>query len=178
MQQKIAIVGGHRSTKLRAPFGDSDWAIWSLSPRNESELPRHDAWFELHSRSVLESLGNPVYLEWLRHLPLVYMQTADPEFPGSVAYPKDEMVARFGSEFFTSSMAWMLAMAITQQPSAIGIWGVESATHGEYHTQRTGILHFIEVARALGIKIIVPDGCRLLRRGILYGYDTRGALAA
>ena len=105
-------------------------------------------------------------------LPLVYMQTADPEFPGSVAYPKDEMVARFGSQFFTNSIAWMLALAITRSPPAIGVWGVEGSTHDEYHQERPGTLHFIELARALGIEVIIPEGCKLLQPGVLYGYET------
>ena len=150
--QKIAIVGGHRRTKLLAPFEESDWDIWSLSPSNERELLRHDAWFELHSRAALQP--QDIYLEWLKMLPLVYMQTADPEFPGSVAYPKDEMVARFGSQFFTNSIAWMLALAITRSPPAIGVWGVEGSTHDEYHQERPGTLHFIELARALGIDLV------------------------
>ncbi len=170
--QKIAIVGGHRRTKLLAPFEDSDWDIWSLSPRNEREFPRHDVWFELHSRAELERLNIQVYIEWLKMLPLVYMQNAEPDIPGSVAYPKDAMVARFGSQFFTSSIAWMLALAIARLPPAIGVWGVDGATHDEYHRERPGIVHFIELARVLGIEVIIPEGCKLLQPGVLYGYET------
>ena len=170
--QNIALVGAHRRTRLLAPFEDSGWEIWSLSPKNERELLRHDVWFELHTREVLQPYD--IYLAWLRTLPLIYMQEADPEFPGSVAYPKDEMVARFGSQFFTSSMAWMLALAITRAPPTIGIWGVEGSSHDEYVNERPGTQHFIWIAKALGIEIIIPEGCGLLKPGVLYGYDTKG----
>ncbi len=167
--RNIAIVGAHRRTKLLAPYRDSDWAIWSLSPSNERELPRHDIWFELHPRSAMDECV--IYRDWLKTLPFVYMHSADPDVPGSAAFPKDAMVERFGSEFFTSTAAWMLALAITHAPPAIGVWGVECGTHTEYTQQRPGVVHFIEVARALGIKVTLPDGCRLREPGKLYGYD-------
>lgn len=168
---KIAVVGAHRGTKLLAPYGDRDWTIWSLSPRNERELPRHDAWFELHSSLIVEERSGQEYLAWLQTLPLVYMQEAWPKYPGAVAYPKEAMVHRFGSQFFTSTVAWMLGLAISLKPETIGVWGVECETASEYGDQRWGTQHFIELARALGINVIIPEGCGLLKPNSLYGYN-------
>lgn len=168
---KIAVVGAHRKTKLLAPFGDSDWTIWSLSPRNERELPRQDAWFELHSSDIIENRSGAEYAPWLQSLPVVYMQEVSAKYPGSVAYPKDAMVQRFGAQFFTSTVAWMLALAISLKPTTIGVWGVECETASEYGDQRWGTQHFIEVARVLGINVIIPEGCGLLKPNSLYGYN-------
>lgn len=166
----IAIVGAHSATKLGAPYGDSDWKIWSLSPKNESELPRADIWFELHKRFLSDPDADGLaYGAWLRSRPVVYMQSTVPAIPGSVPYPKDAIVANFGTYFLNSSLAWMMAMAIHDAPDAIGIWGI-AADAAEYREQRTTLRHFALVARHVGIAVTAP-GCPLLDDCPLYGYD-------
>lgn len=167
---KIAIVGAHRRTRLDAPFASPGWDVWAVSPRNWRDLPGHDVWFELHPLEVLDRFSDD-YRAWLRNLPCVYMQDAFPGFRGAVRFPQDALVERFGAAFFTSSIAWMLAKAIDEAPEAIGIWGVECSHAGEYGPQRWGIQHFIGVARALGIDVVLPEGCALARPTPLYGYE-------
>ena len=136
--------------------------------RNESELPRHDAWFELHGLGRIKKYNGPVYLEWLRTLPLVYMrEEVCGHFPGGLAYPREEMLRQFGSFFFDSTVAWMFAKAISEQPRSIGLWGIE-ATAGEYAAQAPSLRHFVQVARDRGIEVVVPPGCRLLDPMPLY----------
>jgi hypothetical protein len=167
---KIAIVGAYPGSKLGAPYGDSEWQIWSLSPRNENELPRCDVWFELHKPQMTNpDHPTPEYGKWLRSRPVVYMQGVVSDIPGSVEYPKDEMLARFGPHFFSSSFAWMWALAITKNPEAIGIWGVNPAA-AEYAHQVPAHHHFAQVARAAGIEVIAP-GCLLFDPCQLYGYE-------
>jgi len=184
---RIAIVGAHL-TKRFAPFADKDWQIWSCSQRNadKMEIPRCDAWFEIHTNGSRKSANYPDYMEWLKgqpivgrcygdeeyrkwvkEQPIVYFQEHDPETPGSRIYPRAEMLAEFGPYFFTSSIAWMQALAITYQPEAIGLWGVEG--NDGYGVQRSGILHFVQVARDRGIKVTAPEQCRLLDSPLCYG---------
>jgi hypothetical protein len=116
---KIAIVGAHRASKLRAPYDDPEWEIWSCSPRNENELPRQDVWIEIHLRHKLQKQVE--YCAFLAGLPLVYMQEQYPEFPGSLAYPLDRMLKRFGPRLFCWSICYMMALAIDREPERIGI---------------------------------------------------------
>ena len=176
--RSIAIVGGYRGTKLLAPYNDQGWEIWSCSPRNaEGELPRHDLWFELHPQDVVAGLQEP-FRTWLAAQPAVYMQDIDPAYPGSMSYPKEAMLSRFGENFFTSSIAWMLALAIFKEPLRIGVWGVECAGSHEYGAQRWGVLHFLQVALAAGIEVVLPQGSRLRKPTPLYGYDHAHYVAA
>lgn len=168
---KIAIVGAHSATKLNAPFGDPAWEIWSLSPRNENELPRVDLWFEMHARF----LDNPdadgkAYGDWLRSRPVVYMQRHTSQIIGSVEYPRDAMTARFGRWFFSSTLSWMLAKAIAREPVEIGIWGV-AASASEYAPQIPSIRFFAHLAQTGGIAISAP-GTHLVEPAPLYGYET------
>lgn len=162
---KIAIVGANIATKMLAPYGDPLWAIWACSQSNESELPRHDAWFELHDPAILGA----EYRAWLAGLPLVWMRQVYPEVPGSRPYPVDDMVRRYGRWFFTSTIPWMLAKAIEETPEAIGIWGVEMTAHEAWHLERPAVHHFAQLALDRGIAVTVPKGCTLLDPLPLYG---------
>lgn len=152
---KIALVGCAPSY-TDAPFRDPEWTVWACSSKNMRALPRWDAWFELHV-----PLGPNHYVEWLRTLPIVYVREAA-GLPGEALYPEADMRARFGPYFFTSSIAYMFALAITRKPEMIGLWGVEMATSGEYAGQRPGCHYFTQMARNEGIDVEVPDGCGLL----------------
>lgn len=168
--RNIAIVGAHSANKLDAPYGDSNWEIWSCSPKNENELPRVDVWFEMHKRFLSDPDADGVeYGNWLRSRSVVYMLAVSPHVRGSIAYPKDRMVERFGRYFFSSTVAWMVARAISKGPQSIGFWGIQSSA-GEYAAQRPALLHFAQLADMFGIKVIAPDS-GLLEPEMLYGYD-------
>ncbi len=163
---RIALVGAHRATKLLAPYGDGDWHIWSCSPSNESELPRHNAWFELHKLDVVAKMG-PVYGDWLRSLPLVYMQQQYPEIRGSHPYPIDSVIREFGRHFLTGTLSFMAALAIQHKPDVIGFWGV--GTCPEYSHQLPSLWYFMQIARSRGIEIRADSG--LLDPPPLYGWE-------
>ncbi len=161
---KIAIVGAHRATKLLAPYHDPAWAVWACSVFNESELPRHDLWVEIHPTESIE-VASPVYAEWLRGQPAVVMQEAYPDYPGATPYPLDKALDMFGPYFFTGTISYMMALAIMEQPEAIGLWGISPCP--EFMHQKPSLWHFIEEARDRHIEIVAPP--ELLAAPPLYG---------
>ena len=179
---KIAVLGSHPITKMLAPFGDPEWAIFACSPHNfhtpdwpkmfiggippkgfpDGRLPRVDAWFEVHTPAVHET-RSPEYLDYVRELSgriPVYMRDRSGH-PKALAYPVKETERRFGPFFFTSSIAYLMAFAIMQKPEMIGIWGVMQATATEFAYQRPGIQYFIQQAWNEGIKVVAPEQSRL-----------------
>lgn len=100
----------------------------------------------------------------------VYMIEPAPEVPNSVAYPKDEMLGRFGPWFFASSLSWMFALAIAEGATEIGLWGVDMSATEEWVYQRSGCHYFIHLAKAMGIKVTTPVESDLLRPPPLYGF--------
>jgi hypothetical protein len=90
--------------------------------------------------------------------------------PASIAYPKDEMVRKFGPWFFTSSLSWMFALAIHQGATEIGLWGVDMSAQEEWEFQRSGCHFFIALAREMGIKVTIPHESDLLRPPPFYGF--------
>lgn len=162
---KIALLGASPSCSL-APYDDPSWEIWACSDGTVG-VPRCELRFELHdfdfmrSEPRFQTKNLDDYLDYLRATS-VYLQAARADFPFSMTYPKDEMVRKHGPYFFTSSIAWMMALAIERKPDVIGLWGVDMATDEEYAHQRAGCHYFIEMAKRAGIQIVVPDGCKLL----------------
>lgn len=118
---KIAVMGTESNSVHLAPFGDSSWKIWGCSPGLYPIVPRVDAWFELH-RWEPPVIGKPAqqvpwfspeYVAWMDQLPCpVWMNAKVPEVRNSVPLPVHDLTKKYGYYFFTSSIAWMLAMAI------------------------------------------------------------------
>lgn len=127
------------------------------------DLPRTDLFFEIHALDMLASdPDQTVFLAWIKKQPKSYLQKLDPRFPNALAYPLEEMVAKYGGYFFTSSLSYMFALAIEQKPTHIGMWGVDMSATEEYGYQRAGCHYFIQKARDLGIEIVVPVESDLL----------------
>lgn len=171
---KIALVGSAPSSIGLAPFGDEAWTIWGCSTGAYPHLKRVDAFFEIHRWRPGEDGFTPGLIEWMAGLQCpVYMLEKRPEIPTSVAYPKDEILGKYpglAQSFFTSSLSWMLALAIEQEGvEEIGLWGVDMAAGEEYGLQKPGCHYFILEAERRGIKVTVPPQSDLLRPIPIYG---------
>lgn len=155
---KIGIVGAHPGTRLAAPYRDEGWTIWACSFRNVGELPRWDLWFELH-----DPPGHDKYIAWLAKQPNLMVRTEKVQslLPNAQVYPEVELRKVFGPFFFTSSIAYMLAMALSHDPTDIGLWGVGMHKREEYEYQRPGCHHFIQAAWDRGINVIAADATLL-----------------
>jgi hypothetical protein len=181
---KVALIGTAPSSRMLAPYNDPSWKIWACSPGNMNTLPRVDLWFELHSNLLwpeCESYGKP-YIEWLKQQKFpIYMQerwpTAEGKMvplqqivPNATGFPMNEMVAEFGDSFFTSSFAWMMALAIMQGATEIALYGIDMASRNEYILQRPGFFFFRYQAEKRGIKVSAPHESDIMQSPALYAY--------
>jgi hypothetical protein len=166
---KIAILGGAPSSMWLAPYDDPSWDIWGAAHSTLS-VPRITCRFELHSREIIGRAYDETDLEILKAAP-VFMQEQSEDYPESIAYPLDRIVETWGRHWLTSTVAYMLALAIERQPTHIGIWGVDMDAAEEYIYQRSGCLYFIEKAQERGIDVFVPKESTLLTASKLYGYE-------
>ena len=159
---KIAIVGTSDSAK-EAPFKQEGWQIWTLG-RNHIWLPRYDRFFELHSWSYLEQSNlQQIYYQYLSTCnDKLYVVEPHPTYPNAKIFPKDEIKKHFGS-YFTSSIAWMFAMALMEGATEIGLWGVDMRGDGEYSHQRPCLEYWIGRAMEKGIKIHIHNNSVLLK---------------
>jgi hypothetical protein len=91
--------------------------------------------------------------------------------PNAITFPKDELVAEFGKDFFTSSFAWMMALAMKQGATEIALFGIDMASRDEYILQRPGFFFFKHIAKTRGIKVWAPNESDIMQPPGLYGYS-------
>jgi hypothetical protein len=169
-KRKIAVLGSAVSSVGLAPFNEPDWEIWGCSPANKG-LPRVDVWFELHNPEVKVREGLTEWMQWLKTQPIVYMQKAYAGYPGAREFPLQQIIQKWGPFWWTSQLAFMIALAIEQSPSHIGIYGVDMAANSEYNQQRLACQYFIQhIVRDSDIELSVPPESDILEPAPLYGY--------
>lgn len=185
----VAILGFGDSYKT-APFDDHTVEIWGL---NElwKYLPRWDRWFEPHDDKTLGISKRDLsegevkrHLAWLErthpptdHAPTrpIYMQPQfcggdPPRFPNATPLPLDRLCGIFG-RYFTSTIGYMIAMAIAEGYTSIGLYGIDLASDIEYPGQRPNSEYLVGVARGLGRTVTIASTSAMLKAEGLYGFD-------
>lgn len=170
--RKIAIVGTAPSSVDEAPYGDNSWEIWSLGA-NQVKIKRFTRWFELHTFDALAQANalQPQRVEFFKKIGKDLMiGHENPELPDAEMYPKDAIVGMFG-KYFTSSIAWMIALAIYEGADQIGIWGVDMIGDCEYSHQRACCEYLLGIARGRGINVAIAPQSPLLRAQRMYAFE-------
>jgi len=186
----IAVLGSHPLLVDKAPFDDPNWEIWATSSHNldyagkngdkdgirflnggrrpDGGMYRVDQFFEVH-RPILDSTRTYSYTRALdiEDIPVIWLRDPEalPLIPNGRMYPEAALRKRFGDFFFSSSIAYMLAMAIVELEKRgwkkLGIWGVLQGSQSEFTEQRPGIQYFIQRALDLDIEVIAPSSSAL-----------------
>jgi hypothetical protein len=187
-KDKVAIVGCADS-KMAAPFSQpNEWEFWGVNNLHLT-MPKApwSRWFEIHNinfsnntyfrRGKTDFRGQPVqqYLEGINALGIpVYMQRPWTIVPNSVQFPFKPIIDKYGT-YFTNTISWMMALAMIEGFKTIGVYGVDMAVssplrhQNEYSHQRPSCEYFIGMARGMGIEVILPDNCDLLKTRYMYG---------
>lgn len=163
MDLKVAIVGLSPASHDAAPWGDPDWQKWGLPW--DGHWTKFDRLFEIHDpRWIVANAGKyPAdYIERLNDCGRLYMQGKHPAFPDAMAYPLDSVVATVG-DYFQSSIAYMLALAIHEKATEIALFGVDMGDDTEYVHQRANGEYLIGLARGRGIKVRIHETSPLCR---------------
>ena len=178
---KVAIVGKASNSQMLAPFDDSSWQIWGLS-NAYCEIPRWDAWFELHDWEF-HRRNNMEHYEWLQKdhkKPIYAFEDKYHDAPCAKRFPIEKVTRMFGDKFngeeqfkyWTNSPSYMMALAILQNANTIGLWGIDMAMQDEYAYQRPSCEVMIGACLAKGINVVVPPESSLCKSRRLYGYET------
>ena len=179
--KKVAIVAKAPSTRMKAPYNDPTWQIWSLSD-NYNEIPRWDQWFEIHDLDRYKNFYKPYY-DWLckptKPTP-IWVNDVREEMPAAKLFPWQQIVKEWG-DYFNNSVSWMLIWAACHGAEEISLWGVDmsvdSLRNQEYAHQRPSCEYHIGLLRGLGVNVYVPPESDLLKTFKLYGVEAnRGTL--
>ena len=170
---RVALIGTAPSSRMLAPYNDPSWEIWGCSPGNMGVLPRVSEWFEIHGNLLWpenKHYGEP-YVNWLRQQTFPINMQDKSLVPNAVPLPKKELVAEFGPYFFTSSFAWMMALAMYRGAKEIALYGIDMASRDEYILQRPGAYYFFMEAKRRGVTITAPYESDIMQPPGLYGFS-------
>tara|TARA_R110000744_G_scaffold97508_3_gene188415 strand:- start:3071 stop:3658 length:588 start_codon:yes stop_codon:yes gene_type:complete len=166
--KKIAIVGLSPSTRNQIP---SDFDIYAL-PWDAEYASRASKLFEMHDRNLLSlpgSLREPDYFDRLaEYTQPIYMQKHWADIPTSIAFPLAELKKTIFNnfhrkwsgqvDFYNSSPAYMIALAIHEGATTIGLYGIDVLDDSEYAYETPCLEYLLGYAAGKGIEIITPIG--------------------
>lgn len=176
----VAMVGFSSRHRLLTPFDDPNISIWGLNRLHQQDwFKRGDVMFQIHPIKYLQecvglSEGDREHYDWLtqEHPFPIYCQKKYAEFPSSVEYPIKEMRSKFG-DFYTSTLAYMMALAIDQGYNHFELYGFDMEAETEYKHQRDSAEYFIGLAEGMGLDVFLPQNSALLKGGLgMYAYET------
>ena len=194
--ENIAILGSAPTSVPLAPFVDPSWSIWGTSPSCWAQLQgrRSDVWFEVHrylpyppgqsAAPGTRPFFSPEFNAFLKEYEgTVVMTEGHPDIPNCVRYPYQEMLAKYGPYHFGSSVPLMLALAIDRlaprvaegKSPMLGVFGIDMAAGEEHEYQRPHCQHFLGLAKAMGIEVVLPPESDLMRPHTIYGLGEHSA---
>lgn len=178
---RTVVIIGKAENAAKAPAAGVE--LWGcnesfMAMPGGSRFDRWDRWFDVHTRAHIVK-HRPRAWRWYRRQSRrrpIYLHKPYVAVPGSRAFPIAKLQQAFGwgghpEEFFTSSVDFMLALAIHEGVDRIELYGVDmyEAPH-ERGEQRNGAHYWIGIARGRGIDVHIPDDSSLCKTDRLYGY--------
>lgn len=175
---KVALVGFAQSSRQLAPYDDPEYAIWGLNQLYRF-IPRATRWFEIHENWHEHVVEGTDHFGWLREAPIpTYMTECVPGIPNSVRYPLERVLAltnhqghTVGLDYFTSTVAYMIGLALVEGYQHIDIYGVDLIAREEYRQQKPCLEYWIGVASGMGVEVGIPVQSALLKQSHRYGYE-------
>lgn len=163
--RKVAIVGSAPGSEMLAPFEDLTWEIWALV-QHVHKYPRFSRVFEIH-----DNLSDEYQKDLVSKYPNLVVGSGFQYETGNVTkFPFDEAEKLFGSLYLTSTIAYMVALAIIEGVTHISIYGVDMAVDdNEYFHQQACVAAWIGFAKGKGIEVSLPKNAALLKSSYLYG---------
>ena len=130
----------------------------------DGEWARFDRVFDIHDPSIFGDDCYPKnYRERLFNCPKLYLQKALPEFPNSITYPLAEVIQTTGLDYFQSSAAYMIAMAVHEGATDIALYGLNMGDDTQYGHQRANAEYMVGLAAGAGIAIHIQQPSSLCK---------------
>ena len=175
--RKIAILGGARTIRY-APWDDLSWELWAHASCRHLCKREPDLLFDLHPpelwKDPKKKNWDPKYFDWIQknRIPIM-MQDMYKESPASIRYPFETMITEFPRGYMTNTVAYMVALALMEGVTHLGVFGCDYHTGSEYGPQRGSAEYWLGFAEGRGVHVCIPPTCDLLGKPqLLYGYQS------
>lgn len=174
--RKVGFLGSHERSLKFAPWDDPSWELWGHASSRGMYRRSPERFFDLHRTECWSKSNNKgeKYLRWLATNPVpIYMQERSSDVPASIRYPIEQASFGMARPYFTSHVAYMIALALMEGVTHIGFFGVNYSPDCEYGTQRGSTEYWMGRAEGAGVTLVLPKTCTLLADPKeLYGYES------
>lgn len=174
--KKLGLLGNTSSLEF-APWFDPTWTL-AAHPCCRPRCKREPDWyFDLHRPELFrkeERTWHRTYYTWLKTLQTpVFMQKNYADIPMSVAYPLERIQGEYRS-YFTNQCAFMIALAMTEGVTHIGLFGCQYSHETEHGVQRDSLTYWLGRFEQYGGTVVIPPKWNTLLASppLLYGYES------
>ncbi len=189
-QRDICLLGYAEETRDLVFALPETTEIWAINmahvviygPDGPKTRARANYWFQVHPRNWAAPgkaptgfFGRPEeHLDFLARFDgTIWKQSVDPDVPNSKRYPLEEIAAKSGRSYFTSTFAYQLGMAwyehvvLGQTIEKLRMYGVNLTSMDEYIHQKSCVEYWLGRLEQAGVEIEIPAASALLK-GKLY----------
>lgn len=175
---KRVIIVGKGNGWEDAPLLSADYAVWGV---NDLVCRRDlDVVFMMDDKERCARSGRMAQYDATlkaaseKSIP-VCASAMDGDYPGVMfKYPLRSVINSIGERYFSSSIDYMLALAIAEGFTCIDLYGVLMCHHSEFRYQRPSAEYWIGLARGRGIEVNINGRSSALctmENDQLYGYE-------
>lgn len=179
-KKKVAICGT-APTISNAPYGDQSFDIWGVAHCCFlKDVQRMDAIFEIHKKEIWKKDNAP-----FERFPnaTIWLLEKDEKLPNSQAFPVMDILKKYATNkgfpnesfYMTSSLPFMVALAIEKGYEEIHLYGIHLLMEEEYFFQRPCLERYIGIAEGKGIRVYTDPGADIMKFGYVYGIQEKEA---
>jgi len=163
---KEVIILGTGPTAVQCPYDCEVWGVngaYQLKYKvpNTKDKFRMDKLFLTHTLFREEGLMN-FDVEAMTELGCPIISLHKIRWLKTYPYPYRRIAEKFKTEFFTSSIGYMLAYALDKQYTKLRLYGIDMITRQEYLLEKGGVEFWLGYAMGLGCEVFVAPGSAVL----------------
>ena len=167
-KKSVALIG--LSYNGWCPKVTEKWALNQSRLMTKENINLH---FYLHAKESMPEFDNMTYMSNVTDTPVVVIKPFK-DIGNNYVYPLQKISRKFGTDYFTSTIAFMIALALCKGFDEIHLIGLPLRTPVEYFEQKACIEYWIGRAEGMGVKVHIQDDASILLKqsdDILYGYE-------
>ena len=186
MRVAIVALGPSGLQWVRLAEGLGDWRhqfdeVWAVNGfANVLQCTRGFAMDDVRVQEIRAKAGNKKIEQLLesykRHPGPIYTSRIHPDYPALVEYPLEAVVNACVRDYFNSTVAYPIALAIYERATSIAMFGADYSFPDKHVAEegRACCEYWLGVADARGIRVGIASGSSMLdacKPKSLYGYD-------
>lgn len=172
----LGTAGTLNATPWDLPENDY-WACQPVLTYKQHEGHRIDAIFEMHPMETWKSFVEVLNGYTVNKTTPVFMLSQNKQIRNSISYPIKEVQEMVKDntklkKYFTSTIAYMIALAIWMGYKSIELYGCHMAADEErYSFQRACCEAWLNYGYGKGISYWLPDESAIMSSSYMYGYE-------